>query len=542
MGGGRARLTVCEWLDDDSFRTLLKVYNYVGRAGGCSVFELDEGKLARAYDDIDDVLELVKRYAEDPVGASRQLLEALGNLKVVELRALDSGFLLTSRLKIGEVLSQLKAADPRGCVYSREHGGYVVKPYLVLDAVKLLEAEGFRVVDASGMLECSEVEGELKVDLRPYQEEALSRWLERRRGVIVLPTGSGKTVVGIAAILRTRCPTLVVTYTKEQMMQWYEKLRELTNIPPGSLGLFYGERKQLSPVTVSTYQSAVRYVGELARRFKLLIVDEAHHLPAQKFRIIAQRVLAPYRMGLSATPYREDGLHDELFKLMGGVVYERSARELAEEGYIASFVVDVVRVKMRPEERQLYRKLVEELSRYPNLRDAAALLELDPSLVGKAYRTISALRRLLTTMDSKLEAVRDLVKRELARGSKVIVFVDYVDAAERLARMLGALLLTGRMSEEARLAALRAFKARRPAVLVTTTVGDEGLDVVDADVGVVLSSLISRRQFVQRLGRLLRPSEGKVARLYVVVAQGTFEERRLRAKLLQELSSGWGLP
>jgi superfamily II DNA or RNA helicase len=527
---------VCEWIDEDEFRTLLKLFNYVGREHGCSIFRLERSKLAKSIDSVDEVLEMLKRYAEDPIHAVAVVRSALDELKTAYVDVAEDSFLVRSRLRISSIVEELRSRGIHGISYSRELQGYLVKPYALLDLVDLLEEEGFSVNDNTGLLTCGEINAELRVQLRPYQREALEEWLKRRRGVVVLPTGAGKTVIGLAAIVATRCPSLIVVYTKEQMFQWFEKIRSMTTIPQSMIGLFYGESKLLRPITIVTYQSAVRHIDAIARKFKLLIVDEAHHLPAQKFRTIATRVLAPYRLALSATPYRDDGLHEELFKLMGGIVYAKSAHELAREGYIASFIVVPVRVSMSVEERKTYRKLMDELSRYPTLRDLELGLEVDPGTLGKAYRLINALRKFLATMESKLNAVERIVKLELSRGSKIIVFTEYVDYAEKIASRLHALLLTGRMSESLRIVTLSRFRSAPSAVLVTTTVGDEGLDVVDANVGIIMSTLISRRQFVQRLGRLLRPKEGKLARLYVLVARGTFEERKLREKLLPGLS------
>ena len=521
-------LRVCEWLSDEEFKLLLRVADYVGRSGGCSLFRLSPSKIARNYSLVDEAIELIKRAADDPMEALHVVDSVLREVSRVTVAMTDKGYVLTSARPLLELL-RLRGVDGL-----RRWGssGVLVPAYSLAEAVAVLREEGFTVDDRTGMLTCNELAGyRLRVNLRPYQEEALRAWMARRRGVIVLPTGAGKTVVALAAIVETACPTLVVVYTKEQLFQWIEKIKELTTIPSSRVAPFYGEEKRVADVTVATYQSVVRHLHTLRSRFKLLVVDEAHHLPAQRFREIALGSLAPYRMGLSATPYREDGLHEELFRLMGGIVYQKSVEELARSGYVAEFDVRIVRVQLRPDEKRVYRGLVDELSRLPDTRNPLELAMASPDQVKRAYQLVSRLRRFLSTTESKIEAAIRLVRDEAARGSKVIVFTEHVDVAERLARRLNGLLLTGKQREAQRRLVLQRFRRQRPAILVTTTVGDEGLDISDADVGVLLSPLVSRRQIVQRLGRLLRPVEGKVARLYVLVAKGTLEERKVREKL-----------
>ncbi len=523
-------IRVCEWVSEEVYKLLLTYLDYVGRSHGCSLFRVNEFKMARNLEHVDELIELVKKYADNYMEGLEVIENALRKVKSVEL-ALDESsrlYIIRSSVRLSSYLLGVE-----GVKYSPQLRAFTVRPYALVDVLERLRAHGFNITDRTGLLECSELAGHsLRVELRPYQREALSRWMKRRQGVVALPTGSGKTIVALAAIVATGCPTLIVVYTREQLMQWYEKLLELTSLTKVNVGVFYGERKELKHVTVTTYQSAVKHLNLMASRFKLLVVDEAHHLPAQKFRTIATGILAPYRLGLSATPYRDDGLHEELFRLMGGLVYYKSFEELAREGYVAAYELIVVRVKMSQQEKLIYRRLMDELKKYPKLDEMLAA-NVDYSDVAKAYKVMADLRRFLTSMESKIRALKTIVSEELSRGSKIIIFAEYVDLAKRVSNEVGGLLLTGKLNDRIRESVLRRFRQAGPSVLVTTTVGDEGLDVIDATTGIILTSLVSQRQFKQRLGRLLRPKEGKVARLYVLVARGTFEERRLVSKLLE---------
>ncbi len=521
-------IIICEWLSEDEFRELLAALDYDGRRAGCSVFKVSVEKLARNLDRLDDILVILKKYAEDPLQALSAVEEALLLVKRVDLLPHSDGYILRSRVRIGDVLASRLTRDAYR--YDKTLQGFIVKAYAILDAIEALEENGFRIYDAEGILRCNDIDVEFNASLRPYQEEAVKTWLSKKRGVIVMPTGSGKTIVAIAIMAALRCRSLVIVYTREQMQQWREKILEFTSLRAYDIGLYYGEEKRIAPITIATYHSASRHIGELASRFKLLVVDEAHHLPANTFRKIALTSLAPYRLGLSATPYREDGLHEYLFKLMGGIVYSISAEELAKQGYIASYETVIVRVPLSSEEKRIYKGLVEKLSMYPDLRSLDPSL-LDPSQVKQAYQLVSRLRRFLSSTKSKIRAAVEIALQELEKGSKIIIFTEYVDVAEALAKELKAFLLTGKQNSVQRRISLEGFRRASSAILVTTTVGDEGLDIADANTGILLSPLVSKRQLIQRLGRLLRPGPGKVARLYILVAKGTFEERRAREKL-----------
>jgi superfamily II DNA or RNA helicase len=363
----------------------------------------------------------------------------------------------------------------------------------------------------------------------------MDKWRSNNyHGIVALPTGSGKTLIGVSAVVLTGRRSLIITYTREQMFQWRDVIVRSTNIPQSMIGLMYSEEKRLAPITIITYQSGFRIISEISPLFDLLIVDEVHHLPADKFKHIAVHSIAKYRLGLSATPYREDGKHEELFPLLGGIVYHKTPAELAAMGFLARYRVVTVKVGLKKDELEQYNSLRKLYFKLANGRDFKKVL--DDALKGdqkarEALKIHSQMKMLLAKSESKLEKAVEIARDELEKGGKIIVFTQYVEQAEELSKRLGAYLLTGEVPPLERKRILEEFKTASKGILVVTTVGDEGLDIPDANVGIMVSGTGSRRQFIQRLGRLLRPKPGgEEARLYEIVLEKTPEEYQSRRR------------
>ncbi|WP_070807836.1 DEAD/DEAH box helicase [Pyrodictium occultum] len=509
--------------------------SYLGRRDGCSWFELTTD--ISNVDKLTDIIDTLKSYGAELDKDSRSVLEKLlEESSIVEIYASPKGFLLRSKRLLTDYLAVFR---DKGVVrYSRALRGFVVKPYALLDVIERLRHEGFSIHDRTGLLGTGSYPISFRGKLRDYQEEAVDTWIRNGyRGVIALPTGAGKTVVALAAMARLSVPTLIVVYTREQLVEWMDKIEKFTSLSKSSVGAFYSDEKSVKPVTIATYQSAFRNIGLLFDKFSLLVVDEAHHLPADKFRAIAESVLAPYRLGLSATPYREDGKHEELFRLVGGVVYERSIEDLMSAGYIASFEIIPVLVDLSRKELEEYKRLRKDylvLARGRRVEELVKAASMGDESARKALQLLARIRRILALSKSKLEKARSIIEAEYMRGSKIIVFTQYVDQAQAVGKELGIPVVTGKTEKSKRKIIFELFKHNRLKALVLTTVGDEGIDIPDANVGVVLSGTASRRQFIQRLGRLLRPKPGKSAKLYYIAIRGTQEEATLR-KLLRSL-------
>ncbi len=533
------------WLSKEDFSKIVKVADYLGKDLGTLIFRLSKEKIIRNNLTVDEVLSIL-----DEVGIdySDALVEALNkalsrNLGKATISFDGEKIYVKFDRFLGEgYYSKLKNL----LKYDYRSKAFYAYPLNYLKIKNVLKELGFTIEDLTSFKESNPLpfKVEFKGNLREYQKEALDLWWKASgQGIIALPTGAGKTIVGIAALSLVNEATLVIAYTKEQLMQWGKFIIKFTNINPSSIGFYYSEEKKLAPITLATYQTAYRYMSKLAPYFSFLIIDEVHHLPADKFKYIAITSPAKFRMGLSATPYREDGKHEELFPLMGGIIYYKSPYELAEMGYLAKYKVVTIRVELKGDEKRKYLELRKAFKELSGGLDFKTLVELAKSGNQRAIQALkihSEIMKILSTCRAKVEKVKELVEREVAEGKKVIVFAHYVSLAEEIAKETNAYLLTGELDEVKRKNILERFKNAKSGVLVVTTVGDEGIDIPDASVGIFVAGTGSRRQFIQRLGRLLRPQPGKEAILYEVVVKGTSEElqsRRRKTLSLEDLTN-----
>ena len=374
--------------------------------------------------------------------------------------------------------------------------------------------------------------------LRDYQKEALDAWIRSGcRGVIVLPTGAGKTLVAIHAIAALRKPALVVVPTIELLNQWRSVVLKSLGLRPGVIG---GGEKELGFVTITTYSSAYLHAEELGNKFWLLVFDEVHHLAGENLRQIAELSAAPSRMGLTATFEREDEKHVDLIELVGPVVYRKAVYEMKGR-HLADFDVVRVYVELSDEEKARYSYL---LSKYSEVVEKIGWTPKGPGdfkklvAVGERSREVrEALmawreaRKIAFHASAKLDLLRELLRKH--RGDKVIIFTELNEAVHKISRELLIPEITYKTPMDERREILSRFRDGVYRAIVTSRVLEEGIDVPDANVAIVLSGTGSRREFVQRLGRILRPAPGKRAVLYEVVTRGTSERwaswRRRRA-------------
>jgi superfamily II DNA or RNA helicase len=535
------------WLSSDEFRELLRISDYNGFERGVGgLFVFNPEKAFRNGYGFEDVLRIIRdlglEVSSDDLEALKRIYESYRI--VIGWNSVRGVIELVVPSTIDKIIrGELRRLGARFYGFRDDNVLYHVIPYRIHDIVSLLNSKGYGVVDRSGILSEKKLPVNLSlrnVELRPYQREALEAWLRNSgRGIISLPTGSGKTLIGVAAIVRLGLRSLIITYTREQMFQWRDQIVKYTSIDPGIIGLMYSGEKRLAPITITTYQSGFRNIRDISPFYNLLIIDEVHHLPADKFRYIAIHSVARYRMGLSATPIREDGRHEELFPLLGGIIYHKSASELANMGYLAHYKLYTIKVRLSRDERKQF---IDLRNTYRVLSGGRSFNEvLDAALHGderarNALRIHNQMRSLLAKSISKIEKAVEIARRELMRGSKIIIFTQYVDQAKILAEKLNAYLLTGEVPVPRRKRILEEFRSIDSGILVVTTVGDEGLDIPDANVGIIVSGTGSRRQFIQRLGRILRPkSNGSEARLYEIVLEDTPEEYQARKRKRMDL-------
>jgi superfamily II DNA or RNA helicase len=391
-----------------------------------------------------------------------------------------------------------------------------------------LDAEGIPCDDR--VLDADPIDARSPYDLRDYQAAALGAWDDAdRRGCLELPTGSGKTVIGLAAIERVGSAALVVVPTIDLLDQWRNELAAL-GVEVGQLG---GGEQRLGPVTVATYDSAYLRADDLGDRFGLVVFDEVHHLGGEGYRDIGRLLAAPARLGLTATFERPDGEHEVIEELVGPVVYDLDADDLAGD-HLAPYEIRRMKVELTAEERERYEDaqgtFVDYLkSSNISLRSGSDYQELvkrsgtDPR-AREALLAKQRAREIVMQSDAKVETLCDLLDRH--RDDRVIVFTAHTDLVYRLSERFLIPAITNETGAPERRETLRKFRDGDYSRVVTANVLDEGVDVPDANVAVVLAGSGSEREFTQRLGRVLRPKDdGGSAILYELVSAETAEER-----------------
>lgn len=363
---------------------------------------------------------------------------------------------------------------------------------------------------------------------RPYQSEALAAWRKAQgRGVVVLPTGAGKTQVATMAIDDRRRSALVVAPTLELVRQWYDVLRATFGVPVGVVG---GGDHTVHPLTVTTYDSAHLHMDHLGARFGLLVFDEVHHLPSASYALAAKLSLAPFRLGLTATPERADGMEAALDQLVGPMVYRREIGELAGE-YLAEYETERVEVELTEEERaehdaerKIYRDFLgmNHISMSSPRGFGEFVMRSARSPEGRrAMKAYRRQRELAFAATAKLVWLEHLLDQH--RNDRTLIFTQDNATAHLIARRFLVPVITHQTKVTERSEILAAFAAGDYTAVATSKVLNEGVDVPEANVAVVLSGSGSVREHVQRLGRILRQREGKRALLYEVVTKQTTE-------------------
>jgi DNA excision repair protein ERCC-3 len=338
--------------------------------------------------------------------------------------------------------------------------------------------------------------------LRPYQQQAVDGFWHGGSGVVVLPCGAGKTLVGAGAMATSKTTTLILVTNTVSARQWRDELLRRTTLTEDEIGEYSGARKEVRPVTIATYQVlTTRRKGvyshlELldARDWGLVIYDEVHLLPAPIFRMTAD-LQARRRLGLTATLVREDGREDEVFSLIGPKRYDAPWKDIENQGYIAPAACIEVRLTLPDRERMLY-ATAEPEDKY----------------------------RLAASAPGKNRVVEQLVAKHA--GEPTLVIGQYIDQLEELAEHLGAEIITGSTTVAERQRLFQAFRTGELTTLVVSKVANFSIDLPEASVAIQVSgSFGSRQEEAQRLGRILRPKEdGRTAHFYAVVARDTVDQ------------------
>lgn len=338
--------------------------------------------------------------------------------------------------------------------------------------------------------------------LRPYQEQAVDGFWHGGSGVVVLPCGAGKTIVGAAAMARSGTTTLILVTNTVSARQWRDELLRRTTLTEDEIGEYSGARKEVRPVTIATYQvlttkrKGVYTHLELldARDWGLVVYDEVHLLPAPIFRMTAE-LQARRRLGLTATLVREDGREDEVFSLIGPKRYDAPWKDIEAQGYIAPADCVEVRLTLPERDRMLY-ATAEPEDKY----------------------------RLAACAPGKNTIVEQLVARH--EGDPTLVIGQYIDQLEELADHLGADIITGGTPVRERQRLFDAFRTGEITKLVVSKVANFSIDLPEASVAIQVSgSFGSRQEEAQRLGRIMRPkADGRTAHFYAIVARDTVDQ------------------
>lgn len=473
----------------------------------------------------EDVMSVLVRNSRYPVPGSlerevRDLMGRYGRIKLVRVK--DELRLVSEDPRILDDLDRVRDLQP--LIADRRPDGFVLMPRQRGNVKQILLRLGLPVEDLAGYRKGAPLSVKLSTSTRggkawsprEYQLQAIEAfWADGAErggsGVICLPCGAGKTVVGIGVMSRFQTQTLIVVPNLLAVRQWREEILERTDLTPDQVGEYSGETKQVSPVTVTTYQVLTQRTQDHLALFEgrdwgLIIYDEVHLLPAPIFRVTAD-LQATRRLGLTATLVREDGHQEDVFTLIGPKRFDVPWKDLESRGYIAEAICHELRVPMEDDLRRQY-WLADKRSRY----------------------------RLAATNPVKLALCQQLVT-EHAR-ERILVIGQYLEQLEEVARLLGAPLLTGKTPQGRRESLYHGFRSGEIPVLVVSKVANFAVDLPDASVAIQLSGTFgSRQEEAQRLGRLLRPkSDGRGALFYALVSQDSVDEEfaRHRQRFLAE--------
>ncbi len=354
-----------------------------------------------------------------------------------------------------------------------------------------------------------------------YQVQALDAWKQARgRGSVVLPTGAGKTLVATHAIRHVNSSAVVLVPTTSLVYQWYALL---TNVFQTEIGVYYGGEKRVLPLTVTTYHSAGDLIAEYGNTFKLFICDEVHHLPARTWGEAALMAPAPYRLGLTATypeEHEQVGERWRLDELIGPIVYTQRLETLLGK-QLAEYRTQRVRVDLTEEER----------ARYEAAHATYLGFVRERGFDQDARRAWLARRQILNLLDGcqgKFAALEALLHEHA--GERILVFTESNEVAYKISRQYLVPVISHETNVAERKHILDAFQTGHYSVIITSRVLNEGVDVPEAKVAIVLGGGASKREYLQRLGRILRKKEPLEAVLIEVLVRNTIEEGKVQRR------------
>jgi DNA excision repair protein ERCC-3 len=456
--------------------------------------------------DADFVIDVLSRYGkyDVPPSVAAHITDTMSRFGRVRIERDEVGLTLTSAEPaiLAELVSRKKLAE----LFEGEiGGGYRVRDWARGQLKQELLKLGWPAEDLAGYTPGAPLEIELSENgwsLRPYQHEAVEKFEAGGSGVVVLPCGAGKTLVGAAAMASAKTNTLILVTNTVSARQWRDELLARTDLEPEDIAEYSGSVKEVAPVTIATYQIlTTKRAGELthlallnARDWGLVIYDEVHLLPAPIFKMTAD-LQARRRLGLTATLVREDGREGDVFSLIGPKRFDAPWKDIEAQGYIAPAKCFEVRVTLPDEQRFEY-----------------AVSDQDTRF------------RIAATAAAKLDIISRLLTRHA--GEPTLIIGQYLDQIDEVALALNIPKLTGETPVTERERLYAEFRAGNLPALVVSKVANFSIDLPEASVAIQISGAFgSRQEEAQRLGRLLRPkADGRSASFYTLIARDTVEQ------------------
>ena len=467
----------------------------------------------------DYILDTLERYTkyDVPQNITAEIKDYVSRYGRVKLTEEDGGLVLSADEPA--LITEITHSQPVKSLLGEQLDSHSVRVpgHLRGHLKQALIKIGFPVEDLAGYVRGTFLEiaprevtlAGLDFSLRDYQREATTVFYaggdsRGGSGVIVLPCGAGKTIIGLGSMFKTKCYTLILSTTTIAVRQWIEELLDKTTIPPEDVGEYTGERKEIRPITVTTYQILTYrknkrgnfiHLGLFSEMdWGLIIYDEVHLLPAPVFRMTAE-IQARRRLGLTATLVREDGQEDDVFSLIGPKKYDVPWKELEAQGWIATAECTEIRVDLPDDLRMEY------------------------AIAGARQKF-----RVASENPRKFQIVHALIEQH--RDDQVLVIGQYINQLNEISARLNAPLITGQTSNTDRGKLYEQFRQGEIGLLVVSKVANFAIDLPDANVAIQISGTFgSRQEEAQRLGRILRPkSDGSIAHFYSIVTRDSRDQ------------------